>query len=473
LKGKFVPQLRKLIVRLLFVVPFVYGIAAVSLPAFVFSLIRSSADYRYEDGELRPQHVALMWVVRLALFLLGISPAAICITSAVAGVQFFRGKQSGRTWAIGCGVAFLACSLPILVGTVFLARNSVGDSNGWVAMSAFNLIQVAAGILMLIAFLPRESASEPLFQNARPERVKGDGTTSISLLVAIAVMVGGCFAGDSLCRRWALRANLPTDVSLVHANLVWFGALIFAITCHELGHAIAGKMVGMKLFSFRIGPLQAVLDEGRWHLVMPRTWKSVLGAGVGMIPGNPLIYDRRQAIIGAAGGALANLIVGSIALLSLLRASGSSYESYWDLLSQLTIFNFVFFAVNLIPAREAAAYSDGARIYQIVTGSMVEDYRRILSIAQAGSVTPIRPRDFDIELIDRIAATTAPGFDRVFLLLIASDYYFDRGETESAKEKFREAEARCDEQTSWWAERCGSIVLRAACLLEDREMSEK
>jgi hypothetical protein len=232
-------------------------------------------------------------------------------------------------------------------------------------------------------------------------------------------------------------------------------------------------MVGMKLLSFRIGPLHAALEEGRWQLVFPRSWKCVFAGGVSMIPKNPLRYSRWQAISGAAGGTLANLFVGAIALLGMLTAKSSAYEASWEFLGQLATINLAFFAGNLIPAQETETYSDGARIYQILLGSVLEDYRRILAMGQATTVTLLRPKDFDIELVEKVAATNTPGFDHVFLLLVACDCYFDRGEMESAKSKFREAEARYDQEISHWAERCGSFVLRAACLLADRAMTEK
>jgi Zn-dependent protease len=462
-----------LIVRLFFVVPFVYGFAAVSIPPFIFSLIQDSSGRIYQDGEFEPQQVAMLWVVRLSLLLLAVSPGAICITSAFAAVQFLRGKQSGRIWAIACGAAFLAGSAPLLVGSAIMARYSGSSSNGWLGLPVFGLIQVAAGILIMIAFLPQESGGQPLFQMTRPARIKGDGTASLSLYVAVAVMVGGLFLGNSLCQRWSLQANLPSNSNFLHANLIWFGALILAITFHELGHIVAGQMVGMKLLSFRIGPLHAALEDGRWQFVLPRSWKCVFAGGVSMIPKNPLSYNRWQSISGAAGGTLANLFVGSIALLGMLTAKGSHYEASWEFLGQLATINLVFFAGNLIPAQETATYSDGARIYQILTGSVLEDYRRILAMAQATTVTLLRPKDFDIELVERIAATNTPSLDHTFLLLVACDYYFDGGEMESATRKFREAETRYDQEKIYWAERCGSFVLRAACLLADRAMAEK
>jgi hypothetical protein len=466
-------RLRKLIVRALCIVPFIYSIPAISVPPFIFRLIQDSAGYANQDGELGPRQVAMIWVVRLLLSALAIAPGAICITSIVAAVQFFRGRQNGRIWAIGCGITFLAASVPSFGASALVAYYSGGSSDGWLELGPLGFIHLAAGVLILVAFLPRDSASQPIFQSARAVRVKGDGTTSLSLYLAVAATLGGCSLGDLLCRRWAAREHMPFDPSLLHANLTWFGALVLGVTFHELGHMVAGRIVGMKLLSFRIGPVQAALKGGKWQLLLPRSLQSVLAAGVSMIPANPLSYDRRQAIVGAAGGTLANFFVGAFALVAMLTAKGSPYESYWDFLSQMAIINFAFFVVNLIPAQEAAAYSDGARIFQILTGSVLEDYRRIMAMTQATTVTSLRPKNYDIQLIERIAATDTPGFDRAFLLLVAGDYYFDNRDMESARQKFREAEALYDRETSFWAERCGYFVSRAVYLLADASMAEK
>jgi len=260
LKGGFVSRLRKLIVRLFWIVPLVYGMAAVAIPSSLFRMIQDTSSYAYQVGELRPWQIAMLWRVRLLLFLLAISPVAITVTSALAAVQFFRAKRSGRNWAIACGVSFLATSFPILCTAAFLAliprRMIIGS---WLGLPVFGLTQAAAGILILVAFLPREAADQIVLQNTRPAPVKGDGTTSLSLYVGIAVVAGGYYLGDSLCRRWALHANLPHDLGFVHTNLILLGALILAVACHELGHMVAGQVVGMKLLSFRIGPLQGEL----------------------------------------------------------------------------------------------------------------------------------------------------------------------------------------------------------------------
>jgi len=469
-------RLRRIIVRLFWVVPIIYSIPAVSVPPFIFRLIQGTSGYAYRASALGPRWVALLWIARLLLAIIAISPGAICISSAIAVVQFLREKQSARTWAIACGVGLLVCFIPLLATSVIfvlMARHTGGHSAGLLGVPFLGLIQMAAGILILAAFLPRDSVNSTIYKNTRPARVKGDGTASLSLYVAFAVMVGGLSLGNSLCERWSLQAHLPPSPSFLHLNLIWLGAFILALASHEFGHILAGQMVGMTLLSLRIGPFHVALEEGRWRVVLPRSWKCVFSGGVSMISKRPLCYSRWQAISSTAGGVLANLFIGGLALLGLLTAKGAAYEQSWEFLGQAATINLALFLANLIPAREAQTYSDGARIYQILTGSVLEEYRHILAMAQATTVSSLRPKDFDIELIDRITARNTPGLDHSFLLLVACDYYFDRGQIESAGGKLREAEALSDQETTYWTERCGAIVLRAACLLTDLAMAEK
>jgi Zn-dependent protease len=414
-----------------------------------------------------------LWVTRLSLAVIAISPGTICITSGLAAVQFSRGKQSGRIWAIACGLAFVALSLPIFVASVVIAYYSGQVSGGWFAIPTFGLILAGAGIFILSAFLPQDSANQLVLQKTPSARIKGDGTNRLSLVIAVIVTLGAMHLGNSLCQNWAQRANMQTNWTFLHTQLILFAALILAIVFHELGHVAAGKMLGMRILAIRIGPFHAALEEGKWQFILPRSLKEVCAASVRMIPHNPVIYNRWQMIGAAAGGALANLLAGMIAVLGVLTAKGSAYEPYWDFLGLIATINLGFLLVNLIPVQEAAAYSDGARIYQILTGSVLEDYRRIVAMTQATTVSRLRPGDLDIDLIERITATNTPNFDQPFLLLVACDYYFDKGHLESASHKFREAEALYDVEATYWAERCGNMVLRATCLLQDRAMAEK
>jgi hypothetical protein len=143
-------------------------------------------------------------------------------------------------------------------------------------------------------------------------------------------------------------------------------------------------------------------------------------------------------------------------------------------LSYIAAICLVFFLVNLIPAREASAYSDGAHIYQILSGNVMEDFRRVAAITEATKITALRPRDFDISLIEKTASNDAlEAYILAFLHLVASDYYFDLGKIEEARAALSKAEGALEKMTTVWKENCGALVLRAVCIGQNREMAEK
>ncbi len=462
-------RLRKLVLGLFWLVPLVYGLAAISLPVTVLHLF-SEDDFlsaRWNQHQL--------WLLVSILFeaLLVISPIAICITSAITVVQYFRRKSSARTWAIACGGTFLMSSIPLWGAFAAIAHfggySAVSMDVGMLALPAIHL---AVGVLLIVLFAPHSSVSELL--EVHPSKIKGDGTTSFSYLLAIAVTVAGIIIFDHLIGRWAHQHGLTETPGFIQDQIIFFGALFIATAVHELGHIAAGLSVGMRMLSVRIGFLHMEVESGRWRFVPPASLKSLFQAGVRIIPPNPQQYRKSDAILVGAGGPLASLAAGAIGLLLLLRAKGSFYESAWLLLGQIAALSLVYFLANLIPVQEAATYSDGARIFQIVTGHVMEDYRRIIAVVEAGKIGPSRPRDYDISLIESTASNDLLGrHQTLYLHLIASDYYFDQMRLKDAQSALAKAEAGMEGAGTVWKENCGALVLRAVSFAQNREMAEK
>jgi len=228
------------------------------------------------------------------------------------------------------------------------------------------------------------------------------------------------------------------------------------------------------LISVRIGPFHMEIKEGRWRLIPPASRKCFFQGGVRIIPPSPQDYKKSHAIWTGAGGPLANLAAGGLALLALSSAKGSSYESAWKLLSYIAAICLVFFLANLIPAREASSYSDGAHIYQVLSGNVMEDFRRIAAMTEATKISALRPRDFDISLIEKTASNNAlEPHIAAFLHLVAGDYYFDQERMGESRAALSKAEGALENMTTVWKENCEELILRAVCIAQNREMAEK
>ena len=98
-----------------------------------------------------------------------------------------------------------------------------------------------------------------------------------------------------------------------------------------------------------------------------------------------------------AGGPLASLLSGLVALGALLTARGHLWNREWELLAQFTTLSLLAAVINLVPFQTGVGhYSDGAQIYQLLSRGPWGDYHHALAIVGSSTVTPLRPRDFDI-----------------------------------------------------------------------------
>ena len=236
---------------------------------------------------------------------------------------------------------------------------------------------------------------------------------------------------------------------------------------HELGHAGIGLALGMRLRAFIVGPFQWRIREGQWAFqFLPGKILSAGGAA-SLVPTNPEQPCWREIWMIAAGP-LASLLSGCLAWASALLVVGTRYEQCWQLCAWMAIFGLVAFGVNLIPIRPEALYSDGARIYQLLRGGAWADFHRATSIAASTSVTPLRPRDYNIGAIQRAAQSFRRGPQALLLRLLASSYYLDSGKLSEAGESVAEAEAVYNEfPFEIPAGLCMALAFRIAFLRQD------
>ncbi|MGA3008974.1 MAG: M50 family metallopeptidase [Terracidiphilus sp.] len=411
---------------------------------------------------LQPSKQSLHPMTPKILLTLCVSCVAMAVPFAMAWWTIKKQKRFARGWGIVASLVFVLIGmLPLLPHrTASHLIHHYGMMDGAL---------MALGIGGIVAFARRDAMTQSVEPTKAP-RIAGDGTSKLLDAFVGVVAVVGYFSGSMLWFRWSQAQQLPR----AYVGLLPFFAILFITTVvHELGHTSAGLALGMKLRMFVIGPFQWRIRDGRWKFqFLPAKFLSAGGAAA-LVPTNPHQSQWRGMCMIAAGP-LTNLFTGLIALFITLTAVGHPYQQYWAYFSDFTTISLIAFIVNLIPMRPDAFYSDGAKIYQLLQGGPWADLQRAFSIAASTSVTQLRPRDYDIDAINRAELSFTHGHQALVLRLLASSYYLDHGQISQAGEAVAEAERICRESAlDVPAELCMAFVFRVAFLRRDAAVARQ
>src|SRR5271157_651667 len=403
--------------------------------------------------------ISIVNVVFLITFL--VSPPFVAFLNGMAWWTVKKGKTTARGWAIAASISLILSSIPVLASGIFAWKYTPIEF--LIGLFVIGAAIMALGIVGLVAFTRRDAMAQPVIA-AKPPRIAGDGTSYLLEAIAWLLGIAGFLAGMSWWHRWGQAQHLPrVYVGLLQLVII----LLIVIVVHELGHAVVGSALGMKLRAFIIGPFQWRIRDGRWKFqFLPAKFLSAGGA-TALVPTDPH-QSRWSQISMIAAGTVVNLLTGLIALGVALTAKGNSYEHYWGFLAYFSTISLIAFASNLIPMHSETHYSDGARIYQLLRGGPLADYYRVLNLVGSTSVTPLRPKDYDIEAIKRAEQSFKKGHQALMLRLFASSYYLDRGMIPEASEEVAEADSIYhDSPVDLPGELCMAFVYRTAFLRRD------
>jgi Zn-dependent protease len=127
-------------------------------------------------------------------------------------------------------------------------------------------------------------------------------------------------------------------------------------TCHELGHAVAGRLAGLHFRSLTVGPLTVVRRDGRWRIVPNAHWIRFAGCVEhDLTVGRTTREDFAVSVI---GGPAANLVLATVIMI----AGGGSTVAR-DLASWSCFFGLV----NLLPLRLNGQTSDGGLLVRLMS----------------------------------------------------------------------------------------------------------
>ena len=197
----------------------------------------------------------------------------------------------------------------------------------------------------------------------------------------------------------------PTGVPLIVLLLLLLLTLWFVTLWHELGHALAARLVNWRLLAIGVGP--AVLRQTPNG---PRLARNPLnrfwGGYVYVIPRDDNQLRRRRLAV-VAGGPLASLLLAAAA--TVVYMTTASRVGLWpSLLFQIVFLSWFVGVLTLAPHTSRGLTSDGGQMLQLLRGGPRVEQRMAASLLLTALVGGVRPRDLDDALFARALSATDP-----------------------------------------------------------------
>jgi hypothetical protein len=204
-----------------------------------------------------------------------------------------------------------------------------------------------------------------------------------------------------------------------HLALVAFGILV-AVPIHEAGHRLAGASQGYRCLRFVLGPLELAPVDGRWRIrLIPFRHAGV----VYQVPSSFTHFRLKKAICLAAGPGLS--LIASLVFSRVALHSTSSFSFWlWMVNAQMCLLG----VLELVPLRFGVVESDGLQLWKMARGGAPVDAIARDLLADSVNYTPLRPRDWPADLIERMAGMPAEAHQRRYGLYMAYIHCLDAGD---------------------------------------------
>jgi hypothetical protein len=176
-------------------------------------------------------------------------------------------------------------------------------------------------------------------------------------------------------------------------------AVILTLAVHEIGHLVAGLVVGFRFTLLAIGPL---LIERTASGKIRLAWNgapALFGGAAGTIPTRREGLKWRFAGV-IAGGPFASALL-SLGAAAALRWAPVPHGALRIELSWLRLLSFAIFLATVVPLPNGPFVTDGMRSLRLVRhgpqGARELSTLTLLALERGG----VRPRNWDVTLIDR------------------------------------------------------------------------
>ncbi len=220
----------------------------------------------------------------------------------------------------------------------------------------------------------------------------------------------------------------PTSSLPLYATLLLLLIVLwFATLAHELGHALAARLVNWRLLTIAAGPL-ALRQTPAGPRLERNPLNRIWGGFVYAIPRDDRQLRRRRFAV-VAGGPVASLLLALLGVLFLMASDGNGVLP--TIAFQAALMSFVITVLTLVPYRSGGLTSDGGQLLQLLRGGPRVEQRLASQLLLTALVGGVRPRDLDDRLMTRALAATDPA-DAVGVRYIAYWRDLDRGDVAGA-----------------------------------------
>jgi len=240
---------------------------------------------------------------------------------------------------------------------------------------------------------------------------------------------------------------------------LWCFPILYAsIAFHEIGHLIAGKLVGMEAGGIVVGGLMILKSGNRW--IYRFDFRRILSGGLAKPLPKKGDFDPAQYAWMVAGGPLATLLLAAVSG-TVFWKSGS--PGGW--LSTVVWINVFLLISTLIPAG-GLNKSDIPSLWSLLRHP--QESRSWIAVLQVQSeeTAGVLPRDWDSELFARMLDHSAIAGDNAYRQMLAFYRRIDEGNEAAALghlEKALAASGRCGGPVRHWCfleAACSSALLR-------------
>jgi hypothetical protein len=219
--------------------------------------------------------------------------------------------------------------------------------------------------------------------------------------------------------------------------------LFFISALHEVGHLVAGWLVGLRFHLLIIGPIRFARQRGALRV----QWQlngSLFNGLAASIPPDETNLVRRMLVF-AAGGPLASLLVmGAAAVLALFLQADSlrqlAYLWLWECALFTAVVSYFFFLTSIKPGvYQNGLPADGARIAMLLRNNRQAHRWCALVVLNSRDIFGQRPRDWSVEKMEAALSAPDDSHDHLTALIMAYQMMWDKGDWSLAEGYLQEA----------------------------------